>query len=318
MFSPLALVLPLAAAEPQAKCTPIPESKCGTEKFGNCLKCGKGIAVYDCEYCCPSCKQIVKGKNKYCDCDDPGPPPGPDTWNEYQVAGMDVLSVTGGGNRSKYERVVVLLHGGGGSGTDWQYQYQDGWFGNLTGLKYVFPTSAIPSHVWFNTYKIPSCGLADDCAYDVPSIRESAGRIASLLEYEAGLLGGDHSKVFLAGFSEGAQLTGYVQLVALDYALGGAIVMDGFPLPPLFDMVGKDPTAAKQNATYYGPDMRWMIYHGEADPIFPCTLTIDTWNGIFAALEATATLKIEHTEPGMSHVVTEDEFTQLVAFVRSG
>lgn len=96
----------------------------------------------------------------------------------------------------------------------------EGWFGNLTGLKYVFPTSAIASHVWFETYKKPGCGLNDDCAYNIPSIQTSAGRVASLIAHEKALVGGVAKRVFLAGFSEGAQLTGYVQLVKLPYALG--------------------------------------------------------------------------------------------------
>ena len=76
--------------------------------------------------------------------------------------------------------------------------------------------------------------------------------------------------MFLAGFSEGAQLTAYMQLAKLTYALGATIVMDGFPLPPLVDMRGGSRAAARKNASYYGADMRWMIWHGEADPIFPC------------------------------------------------
>ena len=51
-----------------------------------------------------------------------------------------------------------------------------------------------------------------------------------------------------------------MQLAKLDYALAGVVVMDGFPLPPLNDMVGADHDAAKANATYYGQDMNWMIW----------------------------------------------------------
>ena len=230
---------------------------------------------------------------------------------------MDVLSVTGGKNKTNYSKVVVMLHGGGGQGSDWRYQYSQGWFGDLSGLKYVFPTSAIPSHVWFGTYK-NGCGLNDDCAYNISSIQESATRVAALIEQEKAGVGGDASKVFLAGFSEGAQLTGYMQLAKLDYALGGTIVMDGFPLPPLFDMPAGSPSAAKKNASYYGADMKWMIWHGEADPIFPCNLTMSTWDSILHVLGASSTLKIRHTEPGMTHTLEQPEFQQLVSFVRGG
>merc|ERR1712151_47665 len=123
------------------------------------------------------------------------------------------------------------------------------------------------------------------------------------------------SNVYLAGFSEGAQLTGYMQLVKLDFALGGTIVMDGFPLPPLFDMIGHSRADARRNATYYGNDMRWMIWHGTADAVFPVNFTINPWNGIFDALGVRSTLKVEHIEPGMSHTLIPSEFDQLVSFI---
>ena len=153
-------------------------------------------------------------------------------------------------------------------------------------------------------------------SYNLSSIKISASRVAALLEHERALVGGDASNVFLGGFSQGAQMTGYVALCEIDYALGGTIVMDGFPLPPLENMPGASHADAKKNATYYGQDMRWMIYHGDADPIFPVELTMQTWGGIFDALEIDSTLKINHTEPGMTHTLIEKEFTQLVSFVR--
>uniref|UniRef100_A0A7S3AER5 Uncharacterized protein n=1 Tax=Haptolina ericina TaxID=156174 RepID=A0A7S3AER5_9EUKA len=109
-------------------------------------------------------------------------------------------------------------------------------------------------------------------------------------------------------------MTGYVQLAKLTYALGGTIVMDGFPLPPLENMPGH-PAGAKQNATYYGDDMRWMIWQGDDDSIFPADLTLNTWDGIFTALGASSTVKIEHREPGMTHTLIKSEFDQLLTFI---
>jgi predicted esterase len=306
-----------AAVAHAAPCTPVTKDTCGTDWTNSCLKCGTASA-YDCELCCPGCSQVVKSGYKYCDCKagpTPAPGPSPDTWDSYTIAGMDVTSVTGGKNQP-YDKVVVMLHGGGGSGADWQYQYQQGWFGNMTGYKYVFPTSHIESHVWYISFK-NGCGLKDDCAYNISSIADSADRVAQLIEHEKSQKGidGDASKVFLAGFSEGAQLTSYMQLAKLDYALGGTIVMDGYPLPPLCDMPGADPAAAKKNATYYGDDMRFFIYWGGADPIFPATESLNAYHGIFTALGASDTITYEHTEPGMSHTLIETEFTQMKAFI---
>ncbi len=302
-------------------CTPVPKDKCGTDWDNSCLKCGTASA-YDCEECCPNCKQVTKGEYKYCECGKgpspgpgPSPSPSPDTWTNYKVAGMDVMAVVGGKNQS-YDTVVVMLHGGGGSGSDWRYQYDQGWFGNISGFKYVFPTSPLEGNVWYIDFKNPACGLNDDCAYNLTSIQDTGSRVAQLINQEKAGVGGDGSKVYLAGFSEGAQLTGYVQIAQLDFALGGAVVMDGYPLPPLCDMPGAAPAAAKKNATYYGSDMRWMIWHGSADPIFPEEMTINAWNGIFDALEVKSTVKIEHVEPGMTHTLIESEFVQLQSFVR--
>ena len=95
-----------------------------------------------------------------------------------------------------------------------------------------------------------------------------------------------------------------------------AIVMDGFPLPPLENMPGADPAAAQKNATYYGQDMRFFIWWGADDPIFPAPLSMSTYNGIFAALGISDTLKVNHTEPGMSHTLIQSEFTQMVQFIK--
>ena len=216
------------------------KDKCGKDFDHSCLKCGTA-SDYDCE-APPGLHagrqaavllRLPKGP-------PPGPPPGNDTWTNYSVGPR---RHGGKGCRVAYDTAVVMLHGGG-SGADWIYQYDAGWLGNLTGFKYVFPTSAYSSHVWFETFKAPGCGLDDDCAYNKTSIAEAAGWVEALIEHEATLLGGDHKQVYLVGFSEGAQLTGYMQLAQLKYALGGVAVLDG-SLPPLFDWTGGSGASTK-------------------------------------------------------------------------
>jgi len=249
------------------------------------------------------------------------------TWDEYKVDGMDVISVTGGTNGTDYERVVVLLHGGGGSGAGMKWLVQYGYISNLKGVKYAFPTAPFPAgvdpktgeevYVWYYDYKIPDCGLLDDCAYNLSSIKYAGDKVAAVIEHEIQLLGGESSKVFLAGFSQGAQMSTYMQIANIDFALGGVIVMDGFPLPPLVDMPGHTPAEAKKNATYYGTDMRWMFFHGEKDPIFPATLMTNTIHAIFDVLGVRSTIKIEHIEPGMGHTLVKSEFVMMDKFIRS-
>ena len=44
-----------------------------------------------------------------------------DVWDQYTVGDMESFSVTGG---KTYDQVVVMLHGGGGSGYEWVYDYK--------------------------------------------------------------------------------------------------------------------------------------------------------------------------------------------------
>lgn len=311
-----------ATPQPLSKgCAAVPVSQCGAGATnGGCLACGSG--AYNCAKCCPGCTRVEKLPYAFCACKKPPtpfPPPGGDSWQRYRVAGMDVISVTGGADKDQYDKVVVMLHGGGGSGENWIGVYTQGWLGDISGIKYVFPTSAISSHVWYKSYK-NGCGLKDDCGYNISSIEESATRIAALLEKErqAAQIGGNAKQIFLAGFSEGAQMTSYMQIAKLEYALGGAAIMDGYPLPPLCDMPGADPAAAKRNASYVGQDMNFFLYHGDADPIFPVGETELAYSGVFAALGVESTLTFNHTEPGMSHTLTEKEFVSLVGWIHGG
>jgi len=315
----LLLLASLAVAAPvgsKGSCTAVTPAKCGTDWSDNCLQCDP-TQDYNCLKCCAGCSLVQKGKIGYCECGKgptPAPGPSPDDMSSYKVGDMNVQAITGGHNQP-YSKVVVMLHGGGGSGADWLTQYHQGWFGNLAGFKYVFPTTTLPGGVWYTSTKQPGCGFCDDCAYGSGSIADSASHIAAVIEHERAGVGGDASKVFLGGRSQSAQITAFMQFAKLDYALGGAIVLDGFPLPPVCSWANESPAAAKANAMYHGADMRWMLYHGEADQVFPVGATEAAYAGAFAALGVTATLKVNHTEPGMYHTLVKDEFDRMLTFI---
>ena len=80
-------------------------------------------------------------------------------------------------------------------------------------------------------------------------------------------------------------------------------------------MVGEHRDEAIKNASYYGNDMRFMVWEGTEDPIFPAEMTMKEFSGIFSALNVTDTLKIAHTEQGMGHVVNEREYGQMMRFI---
>lgn len=77
------------------------------------------------------------------------------------------------------------------------------------------------------------------------TIQTSANKLFTLVEQEKAAVGGDGKKVFIGGFSQGGQMTTYMQLAKLTYALGGNIVLAGYPLPPLVNWPALTTSAAR-------------------------------------------------------------------------
>lgn len=234
-------------------------------------------------------------------------------WEQYEVDSMQVISVVNG---TEYEKAVIWLPGAGGTAKgEISWSFESGWWGDITGLKVVFATSPRDDHLWFRTFK-NGCTEAQDCSYNLDDVHASADAIASLVDYERQRVGGNSSKVYLGGFSQGAEMTTHMQLAKLDYPLGGAIVMDGYPIPPLVDMVGHMPADAKKNASYYGNDMRWMFWHGEQDIYFDANTTIALYHQIWGILGVESTIKFQYVKPGMQHTEVEDAFKVMMKFIR--
>lgn len=59
------------------------------------------------------------------------------SWVSSTVGAMTVWSNTGGS--STYDKVVIMLHGGGGSPDEYKSIYDSGGFGDTTNIKYVAP-----------------------------------------------------------------------------------------------------------------------------------------------------------------------------------
>ena len=83
-----------------------------------------------------------------------------------------------------------------------------------------------------------------------------------------------------------------MQIANLDYSLGGNIVFDGYPLPPLVLMPNKTKQEARALATYTSSDMRWMFYHGDQDLVFNVHDTKEEVNAIWEVLDIESTLEI--------------------------
>ena len=234
-------------------------------------------------------------------------------WVESKVGDMTVWSNA----PAKYDKVVILLHGGGGSPEGWKgvYDYsngdstktdsKDGKDGKNTGFslgdtsktKYVVPASTMSGGVWYTSTKKDGCTASDDCAYDLATISTSGDQIKAVIDNEK-KLGSytDSTKIYLGGYSQGSQMASYVQLNKMKEALGGVILFNGWPLPPTPKLADKTTAEAQAVATYYGSDMRWMAMYGAHDPIFPGEESKKVLDKTMEKLGASKTIKISVVE----------------------
>ena len=88
----------------------------------------------------------------------------------------------------------------------------------------------------------------------------------------------------------------YLQLSKITKALGGVIVICGYPIPTLTDIPDKTTDEAKLTVSYSGSDMRWMVISGDYDWIFPAEQTQTMYKDIFAKLEISEVFKAGVTE----------------------
>jgi hypothetical protein len=84
-----------------------------------------------------------------------------DKWEDYDCGDLKCHSVTGGpgDTAADYDKVVILLHGGGMNGMSWKTMiYDTQWLGDITGYKYVFPDASILTQtegtfIWYESIK---------------------------------------------------------------------------------------------------------------------------------------------------------------------
>lgn len=96
-----------------------------------------------------------------------------------------------------------------------------------------------------------------------------AALIDLVIQTEKANVDDDATNVFLGGFSMGAIMAFYTPLMTLDYNIGGVIAFSGYPLPALTALIDMDTADAQAEASYYGSDMRFMLWHGSEEELFP-------------------------------------------------
>ena len=103
-------------------------------------------------------------------------------YESYTVGNLDVYAATAA-NSTEYKKVVVWLHGGGGNGVEDSGLIESGFFGDIDGIKFVFPSSFREGGIWYETYK-NDCAVEEPCSVNLEELDEMGKEIQSLIEYE--------------------------------------------------------------------------------------------------------------------------------------
>mmetsp|Transcript_54113 Transcript_54113/g.168040 ORF Transcript_54113/g.168040 Transcript_54113/m.168040 type:complete len:456 (+) Transcript_54113:52-1419(+) len=175
----------------------------------------------------------------------------------------------------------------------------------FNGLKIVLPTaSRIPitaheqeeKHAWYD-YKTDYNGIRED-AVNMASLRKTRDRVFQILEREIQLVGGDASKVFIGGASQGC-------CTALHCAMQFPRVLGGF-----VGIVGH-----LLSCTPVPPSKRQMpvcLYNGRADTMMRWSWVRKTFRRFEAAGFADLSIRCE---PGVGHDTGTKEREWLIDFL---
>lgn len=200
---------------------------------------------------------------------------------------------------------VIWLHGLGADGNDFVSIVPELGLGKNHGVKFIFPHAAIrpvtinngyPMRAWYDI-----TGLSRTGPQDTPGIRESAQRIAGLLDAEIAS-GIPSTRLVLAGFSQGCAMALHTGL-RFHKTLGGIIGLSGY-LPVETTLASEAATANLQTPI--------LLAHGSQDPVVPHAMG----KGSYELLKKLGYAVQWHEYP-MQHQVCMEEIEEIGAFLQA-
>jgi phospholipase/carboxylesterase len=205
-----------------------------------------------------------------------------------------------------YEAVLIFMHGLGDSA----YGYQD-FFDSITKpipdrIKVVLLTAprgavTINGGIVMNSwYDIKSFSRSED-SIEQSDVEKNGQRILKCIDQEAKALGGDYSKIFLGGFSQGACMTLHVGLTA-ENKIGGLIVLSGL----LFPFTAKEIISKEKNK-----DINVFISHGTYDDVIPEPLSKTSYKPLYDLKYSNLTYK----SYDMPHTISFEQFNDVKNFI---
>ena len=162
--------------------------------------------------------------------------------------------------RSQHTATVFLLHGKNGRAEHMIDLGRASWMAHLPTVKFVSITPG--GGPWFrsltdNPAEMAMRIFAGQEVADIPSLDTNMHTLTAMIDVEAALLPGGHSKVFLVGYSQGSMLSLYTALMG-GRRLGGVVAMNG-----AVPVIILGPLSAE------GASVPIIHFHGIQDQIVP-------------------------------------------------
>lgn len=205
----------------------------------------------------------------------------------------------------KHTATVVWLHGLGADGNDFVPIVTELGLPRDHGIKFVFPHAAVRPVTINNGYAMRAwydiTGISRTGPQDTPGIRESAQRIAGILDAETAS-GIASTRLVLAGFSQGCAMALHTGL-RFHQPLAGIIGLSGYL--PVETTVASEAHAENLKTPI-------LLIHGSMDPVVPYAMG----KGSYELLKKLG-YGVEWREYPMQHQVCLEEIEHIGAFLRA-
>lgn len=216
------------------------------------------------------------------------------------------------------------MHGAGETSTYYEDLYRQGKFPKNDDVKIMFLQSHLKQgsrYPWMKTNSSyssmdPNARSIEDgdkqCESIVQIIRDEITNTYGFLSFSEAA-----KRIYIAGKSQGALLSLYLQLMKLKTTFGGIGVFSGFPIKPLYEMTYDFVTAseAKAQCTNLQQDMRFFFWHGTKDTVFDQEKTFALYKVLFNKLGISGTIKKMHAETGLTHKTSVSEIKSFMKFI---